>query len=122
MAAERRAVAMHACSRVRHLPHHRRCLALRAGRSCGRACTHSQRNQPAAQAASGLGIVQWLFSTRPQTDATLTYAQMLEYLQNKRATRLLVYDDGKKATSVLLSPPCFALRVFEIATVHRSLP
>lgn len=56
------------------------------------------------QAAGGLGIVQWLFSTRPQVDATLTYAQMLEYLQNKRATRLLIYDDGKKAIST--SPVC----------------
>ena len=34
---------------------------------------------------------------RPQTDGPLNYAQMLEYLANKRVLRLLIYDDGKTA-------------------------
>ena len=45
----------------------------------------------------GAGLLQTIWGDRPQTDGPLNYAQMLEYLQNKRVLRLMIYDGGKNA-------------------------
>ena len=49
----------------------------------------------------GAGLIATIWGDRPQTDGPLNYAQMLEYLQNKRVLRLLIYDEGKNAIGAL---------------------
>lgn len=46
---------------------------------------------------AGGGIIQKIWGDRPPTDGPLNYAQMLEYLANKRVLRLMIYDEGKNA-------------------------
>jgi hypothetical protein len=42
-------------------------------------------------------IVSRIWGDRPQNDGPINYAQFMEYLVNKRVTRLLIYDNGKTA-------------------------
>eukprot|EP00238_Polyblepharides_amylifera_P001098 CAMPEP_0196573372 /NCGR_PEP_ID=MMETSP1081-20130531/3272_1 /TAXON_ID=36882 /ORGANISM="Pyramimonas amylifera, Strain CCMP720" /LENGTH=767 /DNA_ID=CAMNT_0041891047 /DNA_START=162 /DNA_END=2465 /DNA_ORIENTATION=- len=42
-------------------------------------------------------IVRRITNAKPQSEMQISYAQMLEYLQNKRVVRLAIFDDGKEA-------------------------
>lgn len=53
------------------------------------------------QLASG-GLISKIWGDRPPTDGPLNYAQMLEYLANKRVLRLMIYDEGKNAIGATL--------------------
>lgn len=55
------------------------------------------------QLAAG-GIITKVWGDRPPTDGPLNYAQMLEYLANKRVLRLMIYDEGKNAIGARRSP------------------
>lgn len=46
-------------------------------------------------------LVSRIFGDRPSTDGEINFAQMMEYLVNKRVLRLLIYDSGKTAIGAL---------------------
>ena len=46
---------------------------------------------------AAVSIITRIWGDRPQNDGPINYAQFMEYLQNKRVLRLLIYDGGKNA-------------------------
>jgi hypothetical protein len=54
---------------------------------------------PASNSAplAAVSLITRIWGDRPQNDGPINYAQFMEYLQNKRVLRLLIYDGGKNA-------------------------
>jgi len=50
-----------------------------------------------ASPLAAVSIITRIWGDRPQHDGPINYAQFMEYLQNKRVLRLLIYDGGKNA-------------------------
>lgn len=58
--------------------------------------------------AAQSGLLTRVFGDRPSTDGDINFAQMMEYLANKRVLRLLIYDSGKTAIGARAPSACAA--------------
>eukprot|EP00976_Prorocentrum_cordatum_P016054 322328-Prorocentrum_minimum.AAC.5 len=59
---------------------------------------------PAKQETTIVDSVRRFLNAKPKAEAPISYAQLLEHLQNKRVVRLSIHDHGKEAIGTFLRP------------------